>query len=96
LQLETLLSGVPLVTTAAPGVDEVLPSNYRLAANPEDVAGLGKLLAEVIASPDTYRNQIAGLRETLGAQWSPAAMAAAYARHYRALAAAPNETAACR
>lgn len=82
LALETLLSGVPLVVTAAPGLDEVLPSGYPLVAEVDDVPALGALLGSVIADPTRMKAQVAAWSPGLAERFSVRAMATAYAAIY--------------
>ena len=86
LALETLMAGVPLVTTDAPGLDEVVPSDYSLRAGVDDVATLGRHLAAVIADPAAHRLMAASFGARLGERFSRDAMAQAYRARYEALA----------
>ncbi len=87
LALETLMAGVPLVTTDAPGLNEVVPADYPLRAAVEDVDAIGAHLAAVIADPAAWRPVAARFGATLARKFDPAAMAEAYRTRYRALAA---------
>lgn len=86
LALETLMAGVPLVTTDAPGLDEVVPPDYPLRAGVDDVATLGRHLAAVIADPAAHRPVAALFGARLATRFSPDAMAQAYRARYDALA----------
>ena len=87
LAVEVLMAGVPLVTTDAPGLSEAVPADYPMKAGVDDVEALGRLVARVIDDPGSARAGVAGLRDGLSHQFSPAAMAKAYAARYAALAA---------
>lgn len=86
LALEALLAGVPLITTTAPGLDEILPTGYPLAAPVEDTQALGQKLAMLIRDPQYYRDHIARLRPDLARRFSCEAMLQAYAQRYHAMA----------
>jgi glycosyltransferase involved in cell wall biosynthesis len=86
LALETLMAGVPLITTDAPGLDEVVPAAYPLRAPVDDGEALGAHLALVIADPEASRPMAAAFGARLAARFDPAAMAQAYLARYEALA----------
>lgn len=95
LMLEALLSGVPLLTTDAPGLNEVIPPDYPLQAGVDDVPRLAALLAGVIDDPASFRRMIVSYRDGLAARFSPEAMAGAYGARYRALAACTGKDVPC-
>lgn len=86
LAIEALLAGVPLVTTQARGLAEVIPPDYRLAAAVDDAEALGGLVAKIIDQPEAMRSYVAPLRQDMLERFSPATMAAAYKNAYRVLA----------
>lgn len=90
LPVEVLLTGLPVVTTNAPGLDEVIPANYPFKADPDDVAALGAQLASIIDDPDGARATVAPYGEELARRFSPQTMASAYLARYRALGSAPD------
>lgn len=85
-QAEALLAGLPVVTTDAPGLNEVIPLDYPFRAAVDDVAALGAHLADVIDDPAGARKIVAHYGDCLAAQFDPEAMASAYLARYRALA----------
>ncbi|MFC0205082.1 glycosyltransferase family 4 protein [Novosphingobium soli] len=89
LAMETLLSGVPLVATRAPGLREAFPDDYPFCAEVDDAAGLGAILAGVIADPEAARQRIAVLVPALAQQFAPDAMIARHAQIYAAAARSP-------
>ncbi len=88
LVVEVLLAGLPVVTTNAPGLDEVVPAQYPFKADPDDVAALGAELAAIIDDPQGARNIAARFGEDLARRFSPQSMASAYLARYRALGSA--------
>jgi glycosyltransferase involved in cell wall biosynthesis len=86
LQIETVLAGIPLVTTDAPGLNEMMPEGYPLIAAVDDVEALGAHFARVIDAPARYRALVGCFVEPVAARFSPAATARAYALQYAALA----------
>jgi glycosyltransferase involved in cell wall biosynthesis len=83
LPLEVLMTGIALVTTDAPGLDEAIPADYPFKAAVDDVAGIGAQLAKVIDDPATARVTAARYGEDLARSFSPEAMASAYLARYR-------------
>lgn len=86
LALETLMAGVPLVTTRAPGLDEALPADYPLAAAVEDSGRMGEMLAALIVQPDFYRDFVRARRPALIDRFSAEKTLSAYGARYRLLA----------
>lgn len=86
LGLEALMAGVALVTTDAPGLDEVIPADYPLRARVDDVDALALHLATVIANPVDHKLTAAAVGARLAVQFDPARMADAYLARYEALA----------
>lgn len=86
LVVEALLAGLPVVTTTAPGLDEVVPRDYPFMADPGDVAALGGHLARMIDDPAGARRIAATYRPDLAARFGSDGMASAYLARYRALA----------
>ncbi|EIZ79022.1 group 1 glycosyl transferase [Novosphingobium sp. Rr 2-17] len=82
LALETLLAGVPLIATHAPGLAEVLPDGYVFSAPVDDAESLGRLLAQVIEDPTAARALVRGGRDPLARRFSPQAMVLGYALEY--------------
>lgn len=87
LQLETLLAGIPLVTTRAPGIDEVIPPDYPLAAAIDDVEALGDILARTIDDPASARAIAAAHGAVLADRFAPWRTVDAYRARYAMLAA---------
>lgn len=85
LPAEVLLAGLPVVTTDAPGLDEVIPADYPYRAASEDIAALGAHLAAVIDDPAGARDVAARYGDDLAARFAPEVMASAYLARYRAL-----------
>jgi glycosyltransferase involved in cell wall biosynthesis len=85
LPAEVLLAGLPVVTTNAPGLDEVIPADYPFRAKVDDVTALGAHLAAVIDDPAGARQIAARYGDDLARQFDPEAMASAYLARYRAL-----------
>lgn len=85
LPAEVLLAGVPVVTTDAPGLNEVIPANYPFRAPVDDVPALGRLLAQVIDDPEAARTIAADHGRGLARRFSREAMVSAYGTRYRAL-----------
>ncbi|KQN35706.1 hypothetical protein ASG37_15420 [Sphingomonas sp. Leaf407] len=83
LPAEVLIAGVPLVTTIAPGLDELLPADYPFHAASGDVATLGRLLARVIDDLPAARAVAAGQGRVIATRFDPVVMAAAYRDRYR-------------
>jgi glycosyltransferase involved in cell wall biosynthesis len=86
LAIEVLMAGVPLAATDAPGLAEVIPSDYALRAPVEDVHALGAIVARMIDDPQAARDEVAALRGPMMARFAPAAMARGYGEAYEALA----------
>jgi glycosyltransferase involved in cell wall biosynthesis len=81
---ETLLAGVALVATRAPGLNEVLPQDYPFSAEVDDTAALGRLLAEVIDAPEAARARVAAFGSSLAQRFAPEVMVAGYRGIYAA------------
>lgn len=84
LAMETLLSGVPLVATRAPGLREALPDGYPFSAEVDDAAALGTVLAGIIDAPEAARTRIEGYVPELAERFMPDSMIARYAQVYAA------------
>jgi glycosyltransferase involved in cell wall biosynthesis len=82
LAAETLLAGVPLVATLAPGLREVLPEAYPYCAEVNDAQALGALLARIIAAPEAARDRTASFIPHLAHRFDPAVMAKRYGQIY--------------
>ena len=83
LGIESLLARVPLVATRAPGLDEILPPQWPLVADVDDVAGLARQLARLISDSERYAALAGDARDWLTARFSVEAMLSAHARRYR-------------
>lgn len=86
LPLEVLMAGVPLVTTDAPGLDELLPGDYPFRARVDDVAAIGAVLAQVIDEPDGAHTVATCHGDAIAQRFGLAGMASAYLARYRMLA----------
>ncbi|KQM96460.1 glycosyltransferase [Sphingomonas sp. Leaf25] len=87
LPAETLIAGVPLVTTTAPGLDEVVPADYPLAAPVEDVPSLAQALARGIDDLPAARAVAVMHGRALAIRFDSRSATDAYRARYRALAA---------
>ncbi|NKJ00240.1 glycosyltransferase family 4 protein [Novosphingobium sp. SG707] len=86
LYLEALLAGVPVLAFRAPGLNEVLPPDYALAADVGDVEAMAAMLAAVVDDIAHYRQMAAACRPALLERFSTRTMTLAYLDHYRVLA----------
>jgi glycosyltransferase involved in cell wall biosynthesis len=85
LPAEVLLAGLPVVTTDAPGLDEVIPPEYPFKAAVDNVAALGTHLAAVINDPVEAQKTAVRYGDVLAERFSSEVMASAYLARYRAL-----------
>lgn len=85
LALEALLAGLPIVTTDAPGLDEVVPLDYPLRAPVDDVGALAGHVVRMIEDNAQCRRIAYETGALLASKFSVTAMAHAYGRRYRAL-----------
>jgi glycosyltransferase involved in cell wall biosynthesis len=83
LGVEALLAGTPLLASDIDGLREVVPPGHELLAPPEDVEAFARLLAQVVASPQTHLDRARALVAPTAAKFSPAHMTEAYLRLYR-------------
>lgn len=86
LPVEALMAGVPVVTTDAPGLDEVIPAEYPLRTAVADVPALAAQVARMVTDRAACRAIAASYSDALAARFDPAVAGAAYAARYRALA----------
>lgn len=82
LAIETLLSGVPLVATRAPGLVEALPADYPFCAAVDDAQMLGLTLARILEAPQAAQQQAAAFVPELTSRFAPEAMIARYSDIY--------------
>lgn len=83
LALETLLSGVPLVATRAPGLVEALPADYPFCAEVDDAQMLGLTLARVLQAPRSAQQKATAFVPELTSRFAPEAMIARYCEIYQ-------------
>ncbi len=81
--LEAIGAGVPVLTTDAPGCDEVLPSSHRYRAPAEDVAGFAAVLSKALAEPELWRQVAAHARAFAAERFSLHAMFGGYRAVYQ-------------
>lgn len=82
LAIEALLAGVPLAATDAPGLAEVLPSDYPFRAPVGDAEAMGAVLARMIDREEDARATVAPLRQDMITRFSPETMAQGYRLAY--------------
>lgn len=82
--IEALLAGTPVVGTRAPGLSEVFPAGYPLLADPEDVAGLSRVLARAVDHAEHYAAVVERDRTFIAERFSLQSMADGYRRTYHA------------
>jgi len=85
LHLEALMAGMPMLAFRAPGLNELLPSDYALAADVGDIAALSALLAGVVDDVAHHKQVAAAYRPYVMERFAPARMLAAYLAQYRGL-----------
>lgn len=85
LAVEALLAGVPVVATAAPGLEEVVPPNDPLSAPIADIDAIAAALTEYLRDPAYHRSRVAARLPELRARFDIAATAAQYGRLYTQL-----------
>ncbi len=86
LAIEAFMAGVPLATTTAPGLAEVLPPDYPYSAAVDDAQALGGIVARLIDDPAAAREVVAPLRQVMMARFSPEEMVQGYRQAYVELA----------
>ncbi|MEF2278524.1 glycosyltransferase family 4 protein [Deinococcus sp. YIM 134068] len=84
LGVEALIAGTPLIASDIDGLREVVPPGHELLAPPEDVEAFARLLARVVEDPQAHRERARPLSAPTAERFSPARMADAYLRIYRA------------
>ncbi|MBB5375935.1 glycosyltransferase involved in cell wall biosynthesis [Deinococcus metalli] len=81
--VESLLAGVPLVTTRIDGLKEIFQSDYPLLAEPEDVDGLADVLAQAINDGDAALHAAQVHRASVMDRFSQTGMGRHYLQLYR-------------
>jgi glycosyltransferase involved in cell wall biosynthesis len=81
--LESLVAGVPLIATTAPGLDEALPADWPLAVPPEDPAALAGMLAGFAGGAFDKSNLVAGASAWARRKYALEPMVEAYETAYR-------------
>ena len=87
--VESLLAGVPVVATAAPGLTEVFPSDYPWLAPPDDADSFAKVLSRAIAERSRWGETVATSADFARNRFDVSAMCRAYARLYADAVASP-------
>jgi glycosyltransferase involved in cell wall biosynthesis len=87
--VESLLAGVPVVATAAPGLTEVFPSDYPWLAPPDDADSFAKVLSRAIAERSRWGVTVATSADFARNRFDVSAMCRAYARLYADAVASP-------
>lgn len=89
IAIETILCGVPLVATRAPGLQEILPANHPWLPRPEDPADLAAALSRAIGEPHTWSQVMSAAQQYAIPRFSPGRMLGAYRELYTASANLP-------
>lgn len=84
IAIETILCGVPLVATCAPGLKEILPADHPWLAQPEDPVGLANALTRAIGDPTAWFTTMTSAQHYAIPRFSPDRMLAAYRELYAA------------
>lgn len=82
LALEALWTGIPLLATAAPGLDEVFPAAYPDRCPPGDPVAFGALIRDFLRDPATWRGHALDARSDARDRFSMETMVEAYERLY--------------
>jgi glycosyltransferase involved in cell wall biosynthesis len=80
--VESLLAGVPVVATAAPGLTEVFPSDYPWLAPPDDADSFAIVLSRAIAERSRWSETVATAADFARRRFDVSAMCRAYAKLY--------------
>lgn len=85
LPIQVLLARVPLIAARAPGLEDVVTSDYRLTAAIDDVDALADCLVTVLGQDLTFVGS--ALRARVARRFNITTMARSYEARYRTLAA---------
>ncbi|MEG8223754.1 glycosyltransferase family 4 protein [Sphingomonas sp. HH69] len=85
LPIQVLLARVPLIAARAPGLEDVVTSDYRLTAAIDDVDALADCLVTVLGQDLTFVGS--ALRARVARRFDITTMARSYEARYRTLAA---------
>ena len=93
--IESLAAGVPLIATTAPGLDEVLPSQWPLAVPPDDPKALVDVLIRLVDNrvdtEELTRRGAARARDRYGLERMVCAYEEAYCTYLERRDAAPDQ-----
>jgi len=93
--IESLAAGVPLIATTAPGLDEVLPSQWPLAVPPDDPKALVDVLIRLVDNrvdtEELTRRGAAQARDRYGLERMVCAYEEAYCTYLERRDAAPDQ-----
>lgn len=84
IAIETILCGVPLAATSAPGLKEILPADHPWLAPPEDPAALAAALSRAIGDPSAWARTMTAAQQYAIPRFSPERMLTAYRELYTA------------
>jgi glycosyltransferase involved in cell wall biosynthesis len=82
LAMESLLSGVPIVATDAPGLRDGLPADYAWVCESGKAEAFADLLSSVLGDSEAWQGVAAGSREYARHKFDASVMCAAYAALY--------------
>ncbi|WP_404420595.1 glycosyltransferase family 4 protein [Nibricoccus sp. IMCC34717] len=83
--VESILAGLPVFVTDAPGLSEALPPPYPLRAPAGDAAAFAALLSDWLARPEAFTEALALARTRAISQFDPTKMLAGYRQLYHDL-----------
>ncbi len=82
LAVEALCTGIPVLATKAPGLDEVLPDWYPGLCPPGDTTEFASMMRAFLSDPEAWREDARRARPAALQRFSLKAMVAAYERLY--------------
>jgi len=83
--IEATFSGLPVVTTDAPGLREVFPSDYPWRAIPGDENSLAAVLTVALEATSLWAATVRTVQDFGQTRFSPSAMGKGYLRTYQAI-----------
>src|SRR5262249_25832290 len=82
IAIETILCGVPLVATRAPGLQEILPADHPWLPRPENPTDLAAALSRALAAPAAWAPTMTAAQRHAIPRFSPERMLAGYRQLY--------------
>lgn len=82
LGIEALFAGLPVVTTAAPGVSEVFEPTYPFISGADKISSMASQLARLISDPVSARREVQPWQQIASQRFNVNRMAEEYHREY--------------